>query len=272
MVEMQTEAEGGHGSAGPGQWMEVAGTFGFLALVLLNLVRLGSGPKRLSWWTPVAALCGLVLADFVSGVVHWMADTWGSESTPWVGPRFVRPFRIHHSDPLAMLRGDFFETNGNTALLALPLLLAALALPQGKPAGRFAAVLLVALCSFGFATNQIHKWAHMGEPPWVTRWLQRRGLILAPQHHEVHHTAPFATHYCTTTGWCNGLLASTGFFPALERWIASLTGLTPRAYEPARSVGAAPSPPARTPRPWAGPTLSTRSLGPATESTRLTCT
>ena len=241
-METQREAEAGHGSGGLSRWIEVAGTFGFFTLVLLNLVRFGSSPELLSWWTPVAALLGLVLADFVSGIVHWMADTWGSESTPWVGPRFVRPFRIHHTDPLAMLRGDFFETNGNTALLALPLLLAARALPPGNAACRFTAVFLVALCIFGFATNQIHKWAHMGEPPRVVRWLQRRGLILAPHHHDLHHAAPFATNYCITTGWCNGLLGSIGFFPALERWFSSLTGMTPRAYDPAQSGGAPPPP------------------------------
>ena len=243
MVETRNAAESETAPAGVARWVEVAGTFGFFALVLLNLARFGSTPELLGWWVPLAALLGLVLADFVSGVVHWMADTWGSEDTPWVGPRFVRPFRIHHTDPLAMLRGDFFETNGNTALLALPLLLAALALPLGHGLGRFLAVFLVAFCVFGFATNQIHKWAHMGEPPRVVRWLQCRGLILAPPHHDVHHTAPFATNYCITSGWCNGLLASIGFFPALERWISSLTGLTPCAYGPAQSVGAAPPSP-----------------------------
>jgi ubiquitin-conjugating enzyme E2 variant len=238
---MQPGAEFECATRGWGWWLEVAGVFGFFALVLINLARFRGVPELLSWGTLVAALLAVLAADFVSGVAHWMADTWGSEATPWVGPRFLRPFRIHHTDPLAMLRGDFFETNGNTALLAHPLLLAALALPLDTGFGRFCAVFLVALCLFGFTTNQIHKWAHMSEAPVVVRWLQRRGLILTPQHHEVHHTAPFATHYCITTGWCNGLLAAIGFFPALERWISGFTGLIPRAYNPAPPAeGAAP--------------------------------
>lgn len=242
-METRSGARSVRAPGGLGWWTEVAGVFGFFALALLTLVRFGTVPEMRGWWTPVAAVLALALADFLSGIVHWMADTWGSEGTPWVGPRFIRPFRIHHVDPLAMLRGDFFETNGNTALLGLPLLLAALALPLGSALGRFLAVFLAGLGIFGFATNQIHKWAHMSDRPPAVRWLQRRGLILTPQHHDVHHRAPFATHYCITTGWCNGLLAAIGFFPALERWLSSLTSLTPRDYDPAQPGGAAPPPP-----------------------------
>jgi len=33
----------------------------------------------------IAALCGIITADFGSGLVHWAADTWGSIELPILG-------------------------------------------------------------------------------------------------------------------------------------------------------------------------------------------
>src|SRR5437868_3120531 len=54
------------------------------------------------WAVAGTLLSAYVLADFISGLFHWMGDTWGTPSTPLAGKVFVRPFREHHVDQLAI--------------------------------------------------------------------------------------------------------------------------------------------------------------------------
>ena len=110
-------------------------------------------------------LAALLLADFGSGLVHWGADTWGSERMPVLGPRFLRPFRVHHLNPDDILRRGFVDLNGDVALLGLPLLAGGLLIPLSDAAGRLATVFCVALAACSLPTNQIHQWAHRSEAP-----------------------------------------------------------------------------------------------------------
>ena len=222
--------------------LETACLLAAAGLLGVHLVRLAGASALFRWWTPLLVLAALLLADFSSGIVHWGADTWGSERMPVLGRRFLKPFRIHHLNPDDILRRGFVDLNGDVALLGLPLLAGGLLIPLSDAAGRVATVFCVALGACALPTNQIHQWAHRSEaPPWV-RWLQRQGLILSRERHARHHAAPYTTHYCITTGWCNPVLAATGFFPTLERWISRLTGLAPRSEEP---VSAEPQVPLR---------------------------
>lgn len=183
-------------------------------------------------WIAVAVIFGLLAADFISGFVHWLGDTWGSIDMPVLGKAFIRPFREHHVDPKAITRHDFFETNGNNCFVSLPVvaLTAFGPLPAGS-AGTFTATFLVAMVIWVFLTNQIHKWSHMDAPPaWIAA-MQRMRLILPPDHHQIHHTAPYHRYYCITNGWMNPVLEKIRFFPLLEKTISAATGLEPRAED-----------------------------------------
>jgi ubiquitin-conjugating enzyme E2 variant len=177
----------------------------------------------------LAALLGYLGADFTSGFVHWLGDTWGSTEMPILGKALIRPFREHHVDPKAITRHDFLETNGNNCLISLPAAtLGHLLLFGDGLAFRFCAAFLGMLVLWVMATNQFHKWAHQDNPSKPVAWLQATRLILPPGHHGVHHAAPFDTYYCITSGLLNWPLAKLGFFKHAERLVTWATGLTPR--------------------------------------------
>ena len=183
------------------------------------------------WGHAFCILLGWIAADFVSGIVHWLADTWGHESMPWIGPRFLSPFRVHHVTPSSFLECKFMDTNGDTAMIGIPFLLLIFAVPIASPIGFGWTIFLTAFCAFAIPTNQIHQWAHMPCPPTWVQWLQRCGIILSPVAHHQHHSGSHAQHYCITTGFCNGLLERVGFFRNLERCVTRLTRLQPRSDE-----------------------------------------
>ncbi|MBI3865840.1 MAG: carotenoid synthesis regulator CarF, partial [Planctomycetia bacterium] len=197
-------------------------------LLLWNIVRLASVEDLWNWWTPLVIAAGMLAADFLSGMIHWAADTWGSETMPVIGRRLLHPFRVHHVNPDDFLRRRFIDTNGDVAFLAIPVLIAALSLPAGGAWLGIPAVFVTACCAIGLLTNQVHQWAHMSRPPLVVRVLQDSGIILGRGAHRRHHTYPYAANYCISTGWCNRPLASIDFFRRLERAVTLVTGLVPR--------------------------------------------
>lgn len=203
--------------------IEIAAIAGYLAILVVAAHRLfmhdmWSDPAVFGW-AFTALFAGFVCADFVSGFVHWLADSFGHPDMPILGQAFVRPFREHHVDPKDITHHDFVEVNGNNCiciLLFLPFVgtLHAFSTPAFAlwlEGWTFAFTVAI------FFTNQIHSWAHADERPAFVRALQRTGLILSPEHHGVHHTAPYDRYFCITFGWLNPLLTKIDFFGRLYR-------------------------------------------------------
>lgn len=208
--------------------VEAASIAAALALIGVHAARLVpafDGPVLL---LPLLVLAGIAFADLVSGVVHWLGDTWGSESLPWIGPRLVRPFRVHHVNPRDFLRRDLLDTNGDVAAVIAVVLALALLLPVEGAAGSAFGVFLVAAALAALPTNQVHQWAHREDPPRAVAWLQRRGVLLGRAAHARHHRAPQRESYCIATGWLNGPTNQLRFFETLERVVTRITGAEPR--------------------------------------------
>lgn len=226
------------------RWVDATSMSAFFSLELLlarevwrGFVALDAG-MHAGWLLPASFIAGYITADFASGMFHFLADNYGSTSKPFVGPVFIRPFREHHVDPKAITRHDFLEVNGANCAMSVPILLATyLLLPVGANIVTLFLGAYLGMFLFGiFLTNQFHSWAHLDDPPRIARALQRSGLILGPEHHQRHHTPPFNSYYCITSGWLNPILARSRFF---ERLYEPLRRVLEPIFGAADEVGAA---------------------------------
>eukprot|EP01128_Nolandella_sp_AFSM9_P012801 TRINITY_DN9634_c0_g1_i1.p1 TRINITY_DN9634_c0_g1~~TRINITY_DN9634_c0_g1_i1.p1 ORF type:complete len:292 (-),score=62.89 TRINITY_DN9634_c0_g1_i1:145-1020(-) len=183
-------------------------------------------------------MAGWIFADFMSGLVHWGADTWGSLEVPFFGQTFIRSFREHHLAPTAMCHHDLFEANGDTVMLTIPVLvywvlfkdMLAGSTDGVSPTNATlfnASFWLFAAIGIAF-TNQFHKWAHMSKPPKVVSLLQDWWIILPRRMHSKHHQPPFDSNYTITNGWLNPLLSLIGFWRRLESFITLTSGWVAR--------------------------------------------
>src|SRR5690348_9513216 len=86
---------------------EIASIGAFAAAMGWLALRIAAGVRASPWLALCAFMVGFVAADFVSGFVHWAADTWGTPEWPVIGKALIRPFREHHVDEKEITRHDF---------------------------------------------------------------------------------------------------------------------------------------------------------------------
>ena len=166
----------------------------------------------------LAALpAGLLAADFISAVAHWIGDTYFALDTPVLGA-IVGPFRLHHDDPAAFRRHSFLERNRNNILAALPLVaIAGWAVPRAATTGHLFAAMTLAVTAVALAcATQIHAWAHDDDAPSLVRALQRAGILLSRERHAHHHRGAHDGTYGIVNGWANAGLDRTQLFRRAE--------------------------------------------------------
>jgi ubiquitin-conjugating enzyme E2 variant len=160
----------------------------------------------------IEAFAVLLLADAVSGLIHWAQDTFWSESTPIVGRWIVQPNVIHHRRGTRFVSKSWLESSWDLLAVGFMTLVSAWALGCLT----WHVWLFVLL---GVNANQIHKWNHMPRHrvPLVVRALQSAQLLQTMNHHALHHRGTRNTHYCVITPLLNRTLDRAGFWRFLER-------------------------------------------------------
>jgi ubiquitin-conjugating enzyme E2 variant len=160
-------------------------------------------------YTGCAVGC-LLVADFITGLLHWAEDTWLAPGRSRLLDQWIVNDNIgHHRWPGKIRAGHYWQTNRVCIVMAL--VTAAICAAAGVRA--WEAYFIIALLS---QSNQIHLWGHSAQPPRAVAALQRVGLLQSARHHAKHHKIPYAVRFCTMTELLNPLLDGIGFWRALE--------------------------------------------------------
>jgi hypothetical protein len=56
-------------------------------------------------------LATVLIADFASGLFHWMEDAYGKADWPVTGSLITKPNILHHHDPRHFTRNNWFESS-----------------------------------------------------------------------------------------------------------------------------------------------------------------
>lgn len=170
------------------------------------MTRLLTGALLYCLW----GIACLLVADFFSGLGHWLEDTYGgNDNSNWLKSWIVDDNITHHRKPNTILNGGWWECNRvlMSAAAAVAVVCICLRLWHWQ-------VYLTLL--IGSHSNHIHRWAHTAKVPRVVALLQKAGIFQSRQHHARHHFSPYSIRFCTTTNWLNPVLDAARFWRGLE--------------------------------------------------------
>lgn len=143
-----------------------------------------------------------LLADFVSGFIHWLEDVYAKP-----GMRFIHQIavdnQLHHTRPRELLKKSWWHSSWDIVLACVVLI----ASTWWFNALSWEVVLFSVLIT---NANQIHKWSQAAQ------------ILQGPRQHSKHHSGDKNTHYCVMTNVLNPLLEKVHFWRGLENLLRKI--------------------------------------------------
>ena len=178
-------------------------------------------------WIIVEIVIVVLVTDFLSGVLHWLEDSYGDARWPVTGRLVTRPNILHHRRPTAFTEHSWLKSASVLLFLATVIL----AVTWAGGVLTWHVLLLVAL---GVNANEIHKWNHLpaSKRGRIVVALRKLSLLQTPQHHGRHHSSSKNTNYCVITNFVNPVLEVLDIWRKSERAIEVLLGVSKRPDPP----------------------------------------
>ncbi len=164
-----------------------------------------------SMWFFAQTLILWLIADFITGVIHWWEDAYGNPNWPIIGKYIIEPNLEHHRSPRLLLQGSYWNRI-NTSVYAAVMIILALWI-----CGVFYWQVVVCL-AFSSQGNEIHAISHRSdkENGRLIMFFQKIGIFQKRKTHGWHHKAPYDTNFLVMTEYLNPLLNKIRFFEFVE--------------------------------------------------------
>ncbi|MDA9774439.1 fatty acid desaturase family protein, partial [Saprospiraceae bacterium] len=164
----------------------------------------------------------VLLADLITGFVHFLLDQYGSPDSRF----FKNAIKInlsHHDNPRLMLERTYWELTKDSWKIAFTVMPISILLFGFH--WELAFLLVV-----GANTNIIHRWSHSKktEKPRFVTFLQQIRVFQGKHQHSQHHKRPFDTYFCIITNFWNPILERIYFWEGVIRFF-KLFGIKPVA-------------------------------------------
>lgn len=170
----------------------------------------------------------ILIADFITGLIHWAEDQYCVESLPLIGKSICLPNIDHHRYPALMTKmSGWFTTNYQSMLIAITVVIIFYFF------GYFCWQLILVGVLAGFG-NQVHLWNHQIKVNYFIQWIKDSGLIQSQKMHSQHHIPPYDKCYCVLINFNNAWLDRINFWRKLE-WILDKFGLKVKRGLPERN-------------------------------------